>query len=103
MDKSRFFESSGGSESFDSVHETYVHFVDDEGNRQLHCVETSEDPLSLLSFDDFSLSQMIKNGISYKSLNITPDMRLGHEKDFDALAKRFDSMSKQMFVETKTE
>ena len=70
------------------------HEVDSDGNSKtlLKYMDTLLEPLSLLSFTDFQLSEMIKNGVSYDSLNITDDLRLGHEAEFAAFDKRKSSV-----------
>lgn len=87
------------------VGETFVlcHEVDSDGKVKLVRKEMSSllEPMSLLSYTDFQLSEMIKNGVSYKSLNITDDMRLGREADFEAFEKRFTELESQIFEQSK--
>lgn len=75
------------------------HELDSEGNSKtiLKTMDSLLEPLSLLSFTDFQLSEMIKNGVSYSSLNISNDMRIGHEQELIALEERFKSLESQIF------
>ena len=41
---------------------------------------------------------MLKNGISYKSLQINPDVRLGFDAEIDAFNKKLCDMSEKIFV-----
>lgn len=75
---------------------------DRDGNVKLvkKDIQTFLGNLALLSYSDFTLAEMIKNGVSYDSLNITDDMRMGHESDFAAFEERFKSLESQIFTET---
>ena len=96
-----FFYKSPDRVQKDLSEDTFVlcHELDSEGNSKtiLKSMDSLLEPFSLLSFTDFQLSEMIKNGVSYNSLNITPDMRIGHESEFAAFDERFKSVESQIF------
>lgn len=65
------------------------------------CLELMDNPLLGLDFTDFKLSECIRHGISYKALNISPDMRNGHDAEFDLLESRFSDLEKDIFVQSE--
>lgn len=101
---SRFFCSCDRSEVL-APHSLTMVLCHDEGSDSVvtKCLDTMIDPLAALSFSDFSIAECIKHGISYKALNITPDMKLGHDKEFESLEQRFADTSSNLFNPSKTE
>ena len=68
------------------------------------CLESLSDPLSSLKFTDFDIQKCVENGVTYKSLGITKDMRVGFESECEALESRFNEIENRIFVESsKTE
>ena len=61
------------------------------------CLDSVIDPLSSLTFTDFSISECLKKGVSYKSLNISPDLRLGFDDEIDSFNSRLEEISEQLF------
>lgn len=62
-------------------------------------LETLDNPFAALTFEDFSIQNCIRNGVSYGALGITKDMRLGYESQFDALEKSFNDNESKFFVQ----
>ena len=60
-------------------------------------LETQTDPLALMSYSDFSIASMIKNGVSYKSLMISPDLRLGHDSEIDQFNSHLEEINDSLF------
>lgn len=61
------------------------------------CLETSVRPLAALSFTDFSLSECIKNGVSYKSLQIDKNLHLGHDDIITSFNERLENNVESLF------
>lgn len=61
------------------------------------CLDSLIDPLSSLTFTDFSISECLKKGVSYKSLNISPDLRLGFDAEIDSFNSRLEEISDKLF------
>lgn len=60
------------------------------------------EPLCTLDFTDFMLSECLKHGVNYKSLQISSDLRLGHDEEINALNQRVVDMSDELFELPKT-
>lgn len=75
---------------------------DSDGNCKvtLKDITTFTQELSMLNWSDFTIAEMLRNGVTYDSLNITPDLRIGHEQEFSDFDTRFHALEKQIF-ETK--
>lgn len=95
---SRFWEKTEEVEVKPLLNPPTMVITMDEESQQTKLVNLDSivDPLLMLDYSDFSIANCIKHGISYKSLNISPDMRFGYEDEFKALEKRFDDIEKQM-------
>lgn len=61
------------------------------------CLETSVRPLAALSFSDFSLSECLKNGVTYKSLQIDKNLRLGHDDIITSFNERLENNVESLF------
>lgn len=60
-------------------------------------LETVLDPLSTLSFSDYSINNMLAAGITPKAIHISNDIRIGSDKEIEKFNKRVDDLAEQMF------
>lgn len=60
------------------------------------------DSLASLNYDDFTLQKMMENGVSYKAIQINPDLRLGFDDEINAFNDKLVSMADSLF-NSKTE
>lgn len=64
---------------------------------ELRDLNTYNNPFSLLDASDFSLQRMLDSGVSYKALNINPDLRLGFDDELNAFNAKLESMADELF------
>lgn len=60
-------------------------------------LETIVDPLATLKFSDFSINAMLEAGVAPKSIHLTPDIRIGSDKQLKEFNARVDELAEQMF------
>lgn len=58
--------------------------------------------LDSLNYDDFSLQKMLENGISYKAIQINPDLRLGFDDEINAFNDKLAGMADKLFNKSNT-
>lgn len=61
-------------------------------------IEEQINPLAPLTYDDFILSRMIANGVKYKPLNISKDLRIGSDTQIKSFNERIEKMSNELVV-----
>lgn len=62
-------------------------------------INTSINPACSLDYSDFALQRMLETGVSYKALQINPDLRLGFDDEINAFNERLVEMADKLFVE----
>lgn len=60
-------------------------------------VEAQEDPSSVLDYDDYSITNLLKAGIQPRALHVKADRRLGSDADIEAFNARVDALADKMF------
>lgn len=60
-------------------------------------LEAVVDPLATLKFSDFSLNAMLAAGVAPKSIHLTPDIRIGSDKELKEFNARVDELAEKMF------
>lgn len=60
-------------------------------------LEAVIDPLSTLKFSDYSLNAMLAAGVPFHAIHITPDVRIGSDKEIKAFNERVDKLAEKMF------
>lgn len=60
-------------------------------------INSVNDSLSSLNYDDFSLQKMLENGVSYKAIQVNPDLRIGFDDEINAFNDKLASMADKLF------
>ena len=60
-------------------------------------LEAVIDPLSTLKFSDYSINAMLAAGVPLHAIHISPDVRIGSDKEIKAFNERVDKLAEQMF------
>lgn len=66
-------------------------------------VELKEDPSAVLEYDDYSITNLLKAGISPRALHVKSDRRIGSDVDIEAFNSRVDEIADKLFNSSKSE
>lgn len=91
------FSVANRCQDFIPVMFTRVLAHDDEGNCCVKILEKELEPLSSLSWDDYSLERLVKSGVDIKSLGISKDLRMGFDSEIDEFNERLMSLSDKLY------
>lgn len=71
----------------------------DDGTVTVECktLESVMNPLVGLTYDDFSISTLLKRGIAPKSIQIQKDLRLGFDAEIDEFNSYLESHADELF------
>lgn len=71
----------------------------DAGNTVLTetVVELQEDPSAVLDYDDYSITNLLKAGISPRALHVKADRRIGSDAEIEKFNARVDALADKMF------
>ena len=100
MFRSNFFYPSVRSKSLKRFvpNLLFRHSFDESGRgiSELVDSDSQQNPLVALTYEDFTISSMLKRGVSYKSLQISSDLRLGFDSEIsqfnDYLVENADNL-----------
>ena len=80
-----------------------VLMTDDEGHNVVKSTDImlANNPLSLMSYDEFSIYNLKKNGIDLKPILLNHDTRIGSDEEFELLDAYVEKHADKFFVNTK--